>query len=112
MDDNEDYSSICRLLFPAMPTGAPVEQPDCDMVCQADHDRLQRQVDANTEEVEYLTEDLPTVLANTFTTVNSLEQMVVELKAEVERLTRLVDDHDMRFTCLAGMDYDKEDMEK
>merc|ERR1719433_2478158 len=92
---------------PVMPTEMPVEEPDCDMVCQADLDRVQRQVDANSEEVEYLTKDLPTVLANTFTTVNSLEQMVTDLKSEVERLTRLFDDHDMRFSCLSGLDMDK-----
>jgi hypothetical protein len=113
MDENEEYSSICRL-DTVRPTEMPVEEPDCGEVCEADLQRLQRQVDSNTEDVGYLTEDVPTVLANTFTTVNSLEQMVVDLKAEVERLTRLVDDHDMRFSCLSGMDYDKdmEDMEK
>merc|ERR1712007_382183 len=84
------------------------EHPDCEAACSSDLERLTRQVESNTDDVTYLTQDVPTVLANTFTTVNNLEQLVLSLQAEVERLTRMVNDHDDKFMCLAGS-MEKED---
>jgi len=110
MDDHIEYSTICRLET-SEPTLLPTEESQCDMVCMDDLDRLEKRVDANAADLGYLTEDVPTVLANTFTTVNDLEKMVEDLKAEVERLSKMVTDHHERFSCLAGMDKedDKED---
>lgn len=78
------------------------EEPECEAACASDLERVTRQVESNTDDVTYLTEDVPTVLANTFTTVNNLEQLVLSLQAEVERLTRMVSDHHDKFMCLAG----------
>lgn len=87
--------------FLADPTD-PEPEPECEAACSSDVERLSRQVQSNTDDVTYLTQDVPTVLANTFTTVNNLEQLVASLQAEVQRLTRMVEDHDDRFMCLAG----------
>jgi len=99
MDDNETYRSICRLTTPE-PTRDPTDE--CEMACSADLERVERQVTSNTDELSYLTGEVPTVLANTFTTVANLERMVMDLQSEVERLSKMVESHENKFMCLAS----------
>jgi len=103
MDNRESYTSICRLVRETtLPTMAPVDEPVCEKVCMADVDEVSDDVEALKKDVDYLLEDFPPVLANTFQSVADLTKMVEDLQKEVARLTELVDDHQDKFSCLAG----------
>lgn len=97
-DDKESYSSVCkRVRTTEEPTKMPVAKPDCDDMCM-----LAKDVEKLEGEVSYLTDDLPTVLANQFQAMADLSKMVEDLQKEVARLTMLVDGHEDKFSCLAG----------
>jgi len=103
---SDKYEYVCKYAPPTTirPTEAPSMRPlECEAACQSDLDRTDRQVVDMKTELDYLMKDLPTVLANTFSTVNDLEKLVKSLQEEVERLKGMVEDHDSRFSCLAGM---------
>lgn len=97
-DDKEIHSSVCkRVRTTEEPTKMPVQEPDCDDMCM-----LENEVEKLGEDVAYLTEDLPTVLANQFQAMTDLRKTVEALQKEVDRLTMLVDGHDDKLSCLAG----------
>jgi len=106
---SDKYEYVCKYAPPETdrPTEAPsMGAPECEAACQSDLDRTDREVVDLKTEVDYLMKDLPTVLANTFSTVNDLEKLVKSLQEEVEKLKGMVEDHDNRFSCLAGMSGD------